>query len=86
MNTVRRLMTVVLDIAFFFLAMNALLVVLMFIVNPLIGGGHGHWVVTGFAAITAIALRTFIWLLPAVAVMFLIGSLMSSDRPATDQR
>jgi len=86
MNTVRRLMAVVLDVAFFFLAMNALLVVLILLVNPLIGGGHGHWVVTGYAAVTAIALRTFIWLLPIVAVMLLIGSLMSSERPAADHR
>ena len=84
MNTLKRLMMVVMDMAFVFLAMNALVIVLGFLANLLVTSGHGHWAATGFALVIAIALRTFIWLLPLTALTFLIGSLISSKQPAAN--
>lgn len=85
MHMLRRLMAVVMDLAFVFLAVNAMALVFGFFVNLFVTGGHGHWAATGLALVMVIALKTFVWLLPLTALMFLIGSLVASERPVTDR-
>jgi hypothetical protein len=85
MNTMRQILAVVLNIAFVFLAINALFIVLGFIANPLFGSGHGHWALTSLAVIVTIALRTVVWLLPFIVIMLLIGALMGNPQPTADQ-
>jgi hypothetical protein len=84
MHTLKRVMMVVMDMAFVFLAMNALIIALGFLANLLVTSGHGHWTTTGLALALAIALRLFVWLLPLTALTFLIGSLISSKQPAAN--
>ena len=84
MNSVRRVIVFVLDMAFVLLALNALAIVFGFLANPLAGVGHGHWTATGFAVVMALALRTLIWLLPLTALVFLIGSLISREHSNPD--
>jgi hypothetical protein len=84
MNTLKRLTIVVMDMAFVFLAMNAFVVVFGFLANLFVTSGHGHWTATGLALALALALRLFVWLLPLTALMFLIGSLISSKQPAAN--
>jgi transposase InsO family protein len=47
MNTLKRAMMVVMDMAFVFLAMNALVVVFGFFANLVVSSSHGHWAATG---------------------------------------
>jgi nitric oxide reductase large subunit len=86
MNTLKRMMMVMMDMAFVFLAMNALVIVLGFFANLLVTSGHGHWTATSLALTMAIALRIFIWLLPLTVLVFFIGSLIGSETPAANQK
>lgn len=86
MNTLKRMVMVVMDMAFVFLAMNALIIVFGFFANLLVTSGHGHWTTTGAALALAIALRIFVWLLPLTALMFFIGSLIGGESPAANPK
>jgi hypothetical protein len=77
MNTLRRVVLFVIDMVFALLTLNALAIVFGVLANLLIGGGHSHWAASTVMIGMAIALRTFIWLLPLTVLMFLIGSLVS---------
>jgi hypothetical protein len=81
MNTLKRMVIVVMDMAFVFLAMNALIIVLGFFANLLVTSGHGHWTATGLAVTLAIALRIFVWLLPLTALMLFISFLIGGESP-----
>jgi hypothetical protein len=81
MNTLKRMVIVVMDMAFVFLAMNALIIVLGFFANLLVTSGHGHWTATGLALALAIALRIFVWLLPLTALMLFISFLIGGESP-----
>jgi hypothetical protein len=84
MNTLKRMVIVVIDMAFVFLAMNALIIVLGFFANLVVTSGHGHWTATGLALALAVALRIFVWLLPLTALMFLISSLIGGESPSAN--
>jgi hypothetical protein len=86
MNMLKRLTTVVMDMVFVFLAMNALIIVFGFFANLVATGGHGHWATAGLALAMAVALKIFIWLLPLTALIFLIGSLIGSEVPSASQK
>ena len=86
MNTLKRLMMVVMDIAFVFVAINALVIVLGFLANLLVTSGHGHWAATGLALAVTLALRVFVWLLPLTALVFILGSLLAPEVPSASQQ
>jgi nitric oxide reductase large subunit len=78
MNMLKRMMIVVMDMAFVFLAMKAFIIMFGFVANLLATGGHSHWAATGLALVVTLALRVFVWLLPLTALVFIIGSLAPS--------
>lgn len=86
MNTLKRMMVVVMDMAFVFLAMNAFIVVFGYAANLLATGGHSHWAATGLALAVTLALRVFVWLLPLTALVFIIGSLLAPEAPSASQK
>lgn len=85
MKTVGHVMAVVLDILSLLLVATALAVVFMVAAFPVMGVGHGHWPVAGIATIAAIAMRTFVWLLPVVVVMFFVSVLVGGRHLGADQ-
>jgi hypothetical protein len=86
MNTLKRLVMAGMDMAFVFLAMNALVIVFGFSASLLVTSGHDHWTATGFALALTVALRIFVWLLPLTALVFFIGSLLGAESSAGDPK
>ena len=86
MKLFKRMLVVVMDMAFVFLAMNAFIILFGYAANLLATGGHGHWAATGLALAVTLALRVFVWLLPLTALVFILGSLLAPEVPSASQQ